>query len=44
MSDETTDEVLESETWLDNLVVTIEPTMIAIFDFLINTFNDQGFT
>ena len=39
-----TDEVTESTTWLDDVVVAIEPTMIAIFSFTYNLFNDNGFT
>ena len=38
-----TEEVVESETFIDTTLKTIEPTMITIFDFVINLMNNNDF-
>ena len=42
MSSTSDTEAVESETWIDTTLETIEPTMITIFDFFITAFTNQG--
>ena len=39
---EAQEEVVESETFIDTALKTIEPTMITVFDFVINLLDGQG--
>ena len=38
-----TEEVVESETFIDTTLKEIEPTMITIFDFVIDLMNNNDF-